>query len=135
MATIIIAGLAAAGSSALAGFTIGSLGVAASAAVVGVAAAGAAYYASTVMDDMFSNQPGGAGVVQLGDQATPIDKTAVQKQAETKIEIGEDENARKKRSKGKAAYKIALDKAATDAVPAPAVGVQAPTATDTGVQL
>jgi hypothetical protein len=133
MATAIIVGVLAAGASAGAGFTVGALSVAATAAVVGVAAAGMTAYAEKQMDAMTAGDLG-PGQVQLGDKAQAIDKTTLQKQADTKIQLGEDESERKKRGRGKAAYKIELDKKAA-AEPAPTTGVQAPTESDTGVQL
>jgi hypothetical protein len=127
MATAIIAGIAAYGAAA------GSATFAAYAVAIGVAAA-----AGTVMMEqmMKPDAPDTPGAVQLGDKGTPIDKSTAQQDAEVgKLKLGEADD-KKKRKKGKAAYKVELDekkKAEGDTGAATGVQVQAPK--DVGVQL
>lgn len=90
-----------------------------------------------------SQQPdGGSSIpdqqIQLGESATPIDKTALQKDSELgRLDLGEDEMDKKKRKKGKAAFKIALDEKAKakDDTGQPATGVQVAKPEATGAQL
>ena len=70
---------------------------------------------------------------QPGQFATPIDKTQLQKEAEIgKLQLGEAAEKKRKRRKGKAAFKIELDKADIDAGPD---AVTAPEAKTAGLQL
>ncbi len=64
-----------------------------------------------------------------------IDKGSIQQEAQLgKLELGESAKDKKKRKKGKAAFKIALDTPA-GAATNDATGVQLPTDTTPGVQI
>lgn len=90
-----------------------------------------------------SQSPEGTAIpdtqVQIGDTASPIDKTAMQQDAELgKLELGEDEMGKKKRKKGKAAFKIALaeeDKKKKEDTGSPQTGVQVAKPEALGAQL
>jgi hypothetical protein len=123
MATALMAGLATYGAAYGTTTTVVAIGLAAAATAATIIAEKA----------MAPNQPDQAQVTQLGDRATQIDKTALQKQAELpELDLGESDRAKRNRKKGKAALKIELDKA--KAAP-DTTGVQLPSAKDTGVQL
>ena len=135
MAIGLIAGAAiysAAAGTVVAGVTITAAGAAALAVAGGVAVA---YAANAAMDAIGSMGGGGTEIVQLGAEAQPIDKTRMQEEAEQKpLKLGDDDEADKRR-KGKAAYKIELDKDAAGAVaPPPETGAQVAAVTP-GVQL
>lgn len=124
MAFSIIAGIAAfsAAGGAAAGATAIALGAA--------AAAGTMLLESALAPDAPEQQP-----VQLGTTATPIDKSQGQEQADAaKLKVGEEEDVKKKRKKGKAAFKVELDKQDSGEEPA-ATGVQVDVPKETGVQL
>lgn len=76
--------------------------------------------------------------IQIGDTANPIDKTRLQEDSELgKLSLGEDEMDKKKRKKGKAAFKIALaeDEKKKGESGAPETGVQVVKPEQTGAQL
>lgn len=127
MATAIIAGIAAfsAAGGVAAGATAIALGVAATAATMLMEKA------------MTPDEPDTQAAVQLGDKGTPIDKTQAQEQADVgKLKLGEDDK-KGKRKKGKAAFKIELDKkkAEGESDSAADTGVQVKAPKETGVQL
>lgn len=110
-------------------------GVAAGATAIAV---GAAAMAGTMMLEqiMKPDMPDTKQAVQLGDKATPIDKSQAQAEKQVgKLKLGEAED-KKNRKKGKAAFKNELDKKekkTDDKTPATGVQVKAPK--QTGVQL
>jgi hypothetical protein len=116
MATMAVAGLAAAG----------VLGVEGAALVaVGLGAMATDYF----MADMMSPEMPDAAPQQLA----PIDKTALQKEGDLgKLRLGENDK-KKKRAKGKKQFKIDLDSPKSDGITESAA--TAPKPEQTGVQL
>lgn len=78
-------------------------------------------------------------VIDMNSNANPIDKTSMQKDAELgKLQLGEDEMDKRKRKKGKAAFKIALaeeEKKKSGDGAEPKTGVQVAKPEATGAQL
>lgn len=67
-----------------------------------------------------------------GTQATPMDKTQLQKEAELgKLQLGEEAEDKRKRRKGKAAFKIEKDEAVSQEV----TPVTAPKSETAGIQI
>jgi hypothetical protein len=129
MATAIIAGIAA--FSAAGGVAAGMTAVAWGAA----AAAGSMILEQAMTPDMDMDTSEQA--VSLDSRGTPIDKSTVQKESDLgKLKLGEDDK-KKKRKKGKAAFKIELDekKQADTAATESNVGVQTNTPEQQGIQL
>lgn len=120
------------------------IGIAAFGAAGGVAAGGTAIAigAAAAAGSMLLEQalapdaPDAKAPVQIGDKGTPIDKSAMQKEADVgKLKLGEDDK-KNKRKKGKAAFKIELDKKAKEGgEQAVSQGVQVKAPKETGVQL
>lgn len=133
MASAIMAGIAvygAASGAVVAGVTISAAG----AAAIGAAAAlGMMAMENSMRPDSPSES---SKPVSIGDKAQPIDKTRIQEEADVgKLKLGEDD-AKAKRKKGKAAFKIELDKkAAESGDTGPNTGVQVAAPKDLGVQL
>jgi len=96
---------------------------------LGIAAAGMTMLAEKEMASGPDEKP-----VTLGDRGTPIDKTQAQEKAEVgKLKLGEDDK-KKKRKKGKAAFKIELDKQKAEGGDE-GTGVQVTAPKSTGIQL
>lgn len=127
MATAVIAGIVAYGAAAGAGGAIAGYAVA-----IGITAAAATAY--TENEAKKAEERARDSQVQLGDQGSTIDKSALQKEAQIgDLELGEDDT-KTKRKKGKAKFKIALDEKAADLAANPSPGIQISSGSE-GVQL
>ena len=125
MATAIIAGIAMYGAAAGAGVAV----------TTAVALGAAAAAATMLMEQAMTPDAPSQAAVSIGDKGTPIDKTRMQEEAEVgKLKLGEDDK-KKKRKRGKAAFKIELDKQADAAGEGGDTGVQVAKPKDLGVQL
>lgn len=127
MATAIVAGIAAFGAVAGSVTTATAVGI----GLVAAGAVAAADHFLTPDQPDYKEQQ-----VQLGDSAQHIDKGAMQMEAEEgRLNLGEDATKKKKRAKGKAAFKIDLDTKDLKASGGDGTGIQVKKPEQLGVQL